>query len=198
MKNTRSAIAALAMLGFSLGLLCSCQETEAEDEYANWEARNSAFVDSIAQVAKANADGRWRTLKSWKKPADNQSALGTTPNPNDYVYLHTVQEAYGTTSPIFSDSVSVSYRGTLINGNVFDETFTSEQLDPATAGRATLYLNSVVVGMTTALQYMSEGEQCTLYIPSALGYDATGKGSIPGYSTLIFDLYLARINPTEP
>ena len=103
----------------------------------------------------------------------------------------------GTVSPFYTDSVSVSYRGKLINGDIFEETFISNELKPETAGRTTLYLNKSVVGMTTALQDMHVGDLWEVYIPWNLAYGSSASGSIPKYSDLIFELYLAEINPLK-
>lgn len=173
----------------------ACEETKDEGEYANWRGRNDLYIDSIANVAKANADGKWKILKAWNKPPDSPNSLGGTFNVQDYIYVNVKEEGQGTITPMYTDSVSVSYRGKLINGDIFDETFISDELNPETAGRYTLHLNNVVTGMTTALQHMHVGDWWVVYMPWSLGYENANKGSIPAYSDLIFELYLAEINP---
>lgn len=188
----------LVWLGCFMAVFClfACEETEGENEYANWRDRNDAFIDSVAVVAQANADNCWKVFKAWNKPQDG-ATLGATYNTQDYVYVHVKEEGAGTVAPLYTDSVSVSYRGTMINGYVFDETYLTEELNPEIAGRVVLYLNSVVTGMTTALQYMHEGDVWTIYMPWSLAYEESANGSIPAYSDLIFEMYLAEINPDD-
>lgn len=94
--------------------------------------------------------------------------------------------------PERSDCVSVYYKGTLIDGKVFDETKPGE---PATfpAGR-------LIPGWTWALQLMHQGDKWRLTIPSLLAYGrkGAGEGVIPPDQTLIFELELLKvIHPGE-
>jgi FKBP-type peptidyl-prolyl cis-trans isomerase FklB len=89
------------------------------------------------------------------------------------------------------------YRGQLIplyNGAkvVFDQSFRGD-LDLDTAVPVPFAVNGVVVGWTTALQEMHEGDRWEVYIPYKLGFGIYGDGAIPGYSTLIFDMTLVEI-----
>ena len=47
--------------------------------------------------------------------------------------------------------------------------------------------------MKTATMEMCVGDRWEVYVPYQLGYGVEGSGSIPGYSTLIFDWYLDEI-----
>lgn len=188
----------VSLLLLLAGCLVSCSETESEGEYANWRKRNIAYTDSIATVARTNTDGTWKVVKAWNKPDDKPSTGigGTSIRDNqDYIYIHVEREGQGEVSACYTDSVSVSYRGSLINGEVFEETFISEELNPETAGRGTLFLNALVPGMTTAFQCMHEGDLWMVYMPSSLAYGEDKNGSIPAYSTLIFEMYLDKVNP---
>lgn len=194
MKKSNWLILVLSVV-FTLSFV-ACEETKDEGEYANWKERNDNYIDSIAKVAKANADGKWKILKSWKLPADNTSDLGNSFNVQNYVYAHVKSTGSGTVVPIYTDSVAVSYRGKLINGDIFDETFISEELNPETAGKIVFKLDdgTLGVGFATALQYMHKGDLWDVYIPWNLAYGTAGLGSIPGYSDLIFELYLAEVS----
>ena len=88
--------------------------------------------------------------------------------------------------PAPSDTVEVRYKGTLIDGTVFDET--AEGADPA---RFTL--NSVIRGWTEGLQLIGEGGHVELYVPAELAYGESGRPSIEPNSTLIFDVELVRV-----
>ena len=174
----------------------SCGETEGEvDPYFNWEERNQAYIDSIATVAKANP-AEWKVIHTYKfDPPIND----LSPNVSDYVYCRVLENGTGTMKPLFTDSVSVHYRGKLIplyNGEtvVFDQSFQGN-LDPEIAVPTTFALNgSLVEGWKIALQQMVEGDRWEIHIPQELGYGIFGSGSdVPGYSAMIFDVTLAEI-----
>ena len=84
------------------------------------------------------------------------------------------------------DTVWVKYKGSLIDGTVFDET-------PADADPAQLVLNRVVSGWTEGLQLVGEGGRIELYIPSKLGYGERGNQGIEPNSTLIFDVEVNKV-----
>jgi FKBP-type peptidyl-prolyl cis-trans isomerase len=87
------------------------------------------------------------------------------------------------------DKVTVKYKGSLLNGNVFDET--REGQDPFSF---TIGLGQVIRGWDEGLQLMKEGEKYKLIIPSYLAYGEQGQGPIPPLSTLVFDIELVKIN----
>ena len=75
----------------------------------------------------------------------------------------------GTESPIATDTVAVNYRGQLINGTVFDQSYQGE-LDPETATPRKFLVGAVIAGWSTALMKgfggMKAGDQWKLYILS--------------------------------
>ena len=87
-----------------------------------------------------------------------------------------------------TDTVTVHYHGTLIDGTVFDSS--TERGTPASFG-----VNQVIPGWTEALQLMSVGAKYRLYIPQELAYGANPQpgGPIKPYSALIFDVELIEI-----
>ena len=88
--------------------------------------------------------------------------------------------------PSATDNVKVHYHGTLIDGTVFDSSV--DRNEPITFG-----LTQVIAGWTEALQLMPVGSKFKLYIPQELGYGSQQAGSIPPYSTLIFEVELLGI-----
>jgi FKBP-type peptidyl-prolyl cis-trans isomerase FklB len=90
--------------------------------------------------------------------------------------------------PAATDTVTVHYHGTLIDGTVFDSSITRNQ--PATFG-----VRQVIPGWTEALQLMNQGSKYRLYIPQELAYGANPHpgGPIKPYSALIFDVELLEI-----
>jgi FKBP-type peptidyl-prolyl cis-trans isomerase FklB len=89
--------------------------------------------------------------------------------------------------PSKEDTVTVNYRGTLIDGQEFDSSI--KRGEPAT-----FPVGGVIPGWTEALQLMSEGSKWELYIPAALAYGERGAGPvIAPNSMLIFEVELLSI-----
>ena len=84
------------------------------------------------------------------------------------------------------DTVWVRYKGTLIDGTVFDEV--AEDAEPIH-----LTLNRVVAGWTEGLQLIGEGGKIQLFLPSELGYGEQGNQAIGPNSALIFDVELTKV-----
>jgi FKBP-type peptidyl-prolyl cis-trans isomerase FklB len=89
--------------------------------------------------------------------------------------------------PAATDTVVCNYRGTLINGTVFDSSY--DRGKPLT-----IAVNHVIPGWTEALQLMPVGSKWQLFIPSDLAYGPRSAGPNVGpNSTLIFDVELLSI-----
>lgn len=89
--------------------------------------------------------------------------------------------------PKADQTVTVHYRGTLIDGTEFDSSYKRDE--PATFG-----VGQVIGGWTEALQLMPVGSKWELYIPSTLAYGDRGAGqSIPPGATLIFEVELLSV-----
>ena len=88
--------------------------------------------------------------------------------------------------PAATDKVKVHYHGTLVDGTVFDSSV--ERGEPTE-----FRLNQVIKGWTEGLQLMPVGSKFRFVIPQELGYGSRNSGSIPPYSTLIFEVELLGI-----
>ena len=94
--------------------------------------------------------------------------------------------------------MAVHYRGKLINGTVFDQSFSGNWNAEVSEPRS-FAVSGVIVGRTTALMQMKEGQHVELYIPASLGYGSVASGEIPAYSALVFDVRLEEvIHPKGP
>lgn len=179
-------------------LFASCEETAVVDEYANWQERNIAFIDSVAKVAEENADGKWLKILSFNLNETDKEGNTVEWDNEDYIYCHVESEGTGTSHPLFTDTVSVNYRGRLIpttsypKGYVFDQSYKGD-LNPAINNPARFNVGGVIVGWSTALQHMVTGDIWRVYIPAPLAYGAKAQSSIPAHSALVFDINLVKI-----
>lgn len=88
-------------------------------------------------------------------------------------------------SPKATDTVSVNYTGTLIDGKKFDSSDGKPVEFP---------VNRVIPGWTEALQLMHEGDKWQLFIPAALAYQDRGAGpDIGPNSVLVFEVELLKV-----
>ena len=92
-------------------------------------------------------------------------------------------------NPQETDTVTVHYHGTLIDGTVFDSSIDRGET-------ISFPLNMVIPGWTEALQLMNVGDKWKLTIPSKLAYGERGepRAGIGPNSTLIFEVELIKIN----
>lgn len=90
--------------------------------------------------------------------------------------------------PAANATVTVHYRGTLINGKEFDSSYTrSEPLS--------ISLENVIPGWQEAVPMMTVGSKWQIFVPSKLGYgDRSAGPDISPNSTLIFEIELIDIN----
>jgi FKBP-type peptidyl-prolyl cis-trans isomerase len=88
--------------------------------------------------------------------------------------------------PAASDRVTVHYRGTLLNGEEFDSSYSRNQ-------PMTFQLDQVIPGWTEGVQLMPVGSKFMFYVPPDLAYGANGGGPIGPNATLIFEVELLGI-----
>ena len=85
------------------------------------------------------------------------------------------------------DTVWVNYKGTLLDGTVFDE------------NDSTMFVaNRVIKGWTEGLGLLGEGGKATLYIPSDLAYGERGNRAIEPNSVLVFDVEVLKVGKFVP
>ena len=97
-----------------------------------------------------------------------------------------LEEGSGTATPWPGSVVSVHYRGTLINGREFDNSWKRNCPEA-------FRLSEVIEGWQIALQKMRVGDRWIIYIPYTMGYGTRTSGPIPAFSTLVFEVQLLGI-----
>ena len=202
----------LVFLPFMLilaGVFTSCEEVEEEGKYANWQERNQAFVDSLQIVAGGNSV---ETLEQLSKIEVGelfmiQNVLISTNENPQYIYCKKLVKNMDGQRPLWTESATVYYYGTLITGEKFDGSFTGysatdqkipnppEKEPTAFDWTYTTAVNgtAIITGWKMVLQYMHTGERWMVYLPWQSAYGSEGKNSIPGYSVLAFDMILTDV-----
>ena len=191
-------------------LLASCKDSEAESNVRqNWPERNVQWFAEVYDAARAEIETAkeqygsdwekhcdWRVYKTLLKSQDVQG------RPSDYVVCKINEKGDGDWSPAYTDSVRLYYRGWIMDDNypaskdnmtVFSQTYYGE-FNPATAAPVAMAASALVEGFTTAIQYMVEGDDWSVYIPSELAYGAKASDAIPAYSTLLFRIRVERVH----
>ena len=172
---------------YALGMRDAFEGAEARLTEEEINAEMMAFQEKVeaereaaqAQVAEGNAEAGAAFL------AENAQREGIIVTDSGLQYE--VVTAGNGASPGPDDQVEVHYRGTLIDGTVFDSSYDRGQT-------VTFGVTQVIPGWTEALQLMKEGDKYNLYIPSDLAYGAGGAGQVIGpNSTLIFEVELIKI-----
>ncbi|MGD8175171.1 FKBP-type peptidyl-prolyl cis-trans isomerase [Marinimicrobium sp. ARAG 43.8] len=150
-------------------------QTFQEEQMAKREAEQKAASETNQQEAEAffaenaNADGVQETDSGLQYKVLEEGE-GASPGPNDTVTVH--------------------YRGRLLDGTEFDSSY--ERGEPVSFA-----VNGVISGWTEGLQLMSEGAKYELYIPSDLAYGPGGNGPIPPSSALIFEVELLEVEAAD-
>lgn len=137
------------------------------------------------QEAKAHEAGSSNRKEGDTFLAANKSKDGVKVLPDGLQYK-VLTEGNGA-KPSANDTVTVNYRGTLIDGKEFDSSYKRGQ-------PASFQVSGVIKGWTEALQLMPVGSKWQIFIPADLAYGDRGAGADigPG-ATLIFDVELISI-----
>lgn len=138
--------------------------------------------------ARAAADADKNKEEGAKFLAANKAQKGVFSTPSGLQYM-VLRQGAGK-RPMATDRVKVNYRGTLLDGTVFDSSY--ERGQPAEFA-----LNQVIAGWTEGLAMMPVGAKYRFWIPGELGYGPRGTpdGTIGPNATLVFDVELLAIEP---
>ena len=138
----------------------------------------SLSADRAAQAETNRAEGQ-----SFLSANKEEANVITTPSGLQYTIL---REGTGP-QPQLSDSVSVHYIGTFIDGSEFNNSY-------KTGNPAIFTVNQVIPGWTEALQMMKVGGKWRIWLPAELGYGEAGAGTLIGpHAVLVFEVELLSI-----
>lgn len=150
------------------------------------DAINAAFQEIQTQMAAESESNAAEFAQEGEAfLAENSKRDGVTITESGLQYE--VLEAGSGDKPAASSTVRTHYKGTLINGEEFDSSYSR--------GEPTEFpVNGVIAGWTEALQLMEVGAKWKLFIPYQLAYGDRGAGGAIGpYQALVFELELIAI-----
>lgn len=142
---------------------------------AKLQAKQAA--EQAAKAAKGKEEGAVFLAANKDKPSVKTTESGLQ---------YRIERAGNGPQPTATDVVRVHYKGTLLDGTVFDSSY--ERGQPAEFG-----LNQVIPGWSEGVALMPVGSKYTFWIPSELGYGESGGGPIPPNSMLTFEVELIEI-----
>ncbi|MCO7254589.1 FKBP-type peptidyl-prolyl cis-trans isomerase [Dickeya oryzae] len=154
-------------------------DEEIEKTLQSFEGRvKEAAQAKMQQDAKDNADKGTKFRDAFAKEKGvkkTESGL-----------LYQVDKEGTGAAPKDSDTVVVNYKGTLVDGTEFDNSY--KRGEPLS-----FRLDGVIPGWTEGLKHVKKGGKIKLVIPPALAYGEAGVPGIPANSTLVFDVELLDI-----
>jgi len=183
----------------------SCSESEDPGKYENWRERNEAFIDSLRDVFDLKTDSE---LKALVYPRDKKYNI----------YYKVLKEAPVSQPPFYTSTVYYYYREMLIDEAVFGasaipryytklfknlEVFKEnmgddDDLEFHSPRKFVVSLfeskQDEMNAYTEILQHMRVGERWEVYIPWQLAYGSTGTTLALGYSAVVSDITLQKVD----
>jgi len=154
-------------------------------------ARLTEFQTNLtARVTeKRHLAGEKNKAEGEKFLSENKTKPGVVTLPSGLQYKVITEGTGDIPGP--QDSVTVNYRGTLLDGTEFDSSYKRGQ-------PATFRVGGVIPGWTEALTKMKTGSKWELFIPANLAYGERGNQNIAPNATLQFEVELISIKPPPP
>lgn len=210
-KHTLRSLPALILAAM---LLAACSETTSEwDPHANWKERNAQWYEQIADsartsIARARAQhgAEWEENTEWLMLQTFKKAPGTPGTTlTDSVCVHILSRGEGQTSAAYTDTLELSFRAWIMPAEYENEhgklttiqqIFTQTYLgpfDPQFTQPVKLAVAQAITGLSTAMQYMVEGDDWLVYIPQELAYGDKDSPAVPAHSALVYRVHASRI-----
>ena len=169
-------------------------DQQAQEAWRSYQMESRTKQEEMRkqQAEKNKKEGEAFLAENKKKPGVKTQTVTLANGMTAEMQYKVITEGTGAI-PKSNDTVTVNYRGTLINGKEFDSS-AKHGGQPAK-----FQVNRVVRGWTEALQMMKAGSKWELYLPSSLAYEDRGAGpNIEPGSTLIFEMELLGAESPAP
>jgi FKBP-type peptidyl-prolyl cis-trans isomerase FklB len=195
-------------LGYKLGTSLKQQRTSIEmDAYV--QGLREAMAGTASQVSDAEMQAAVASLREQAMSAQKASeeATAATNRAAGRAFLDANRKKEGVTvlpsglqykvlkqgtgrSPAVGDVVVVNYRGTLVDGTEFANTYKRKKA-------TVLSLDQVIPAWKEALPLMKEDSKWQLVVPAELAYGRRGAPRIGPENTLVFEVELLGVRPAE-
>lgn len=153
---------------------------------ANLQAKTKELQEKEAAEAKVKAESAKAEGDAFRAEYAKQEGVTTTESGLMY---KVTSKSESSEKPTADDTVKVHYKGTFIDGEEFDSSYSRNE-------PATFPLRGVIKGWTEGVQLMAIGDKFEFVIPADIAYGEHGSARIPGNSTLVFEIELLEINPS--
>jgi FKBP-type peptidyl-prolyl cis-trans isomerase FkpA len=144
-----------------------------------------SYADYMKDLQKINAEAAQKEMATLEKFIKEK--YPTAKKTESGMYYIITRPGTGPT-PQKGQEVTAHYKGSLINGTVFDT-----DSGRGEAFKFPLGQHRVIAGWDEGFSYLNKGAKAVLIIPSKLGYGSQGVQSIPGNATLVFEVELVDI-----
>lgn len=172
----------------AMGIAAILENTEPALTQVEIQAAFEALQADMQKAREALADTNKEAAKKFLTENATKKGIQKTKSGLQYIVL---QEGEGK-SPTEKSTVSTHYRGKLLNGKVFDQSYEGDA--PTDADEPVSFgVTQVIPGWTEALQLMKVGSKYRLFIPPELAYGLQAPASIGPNSLLIFDIELIAV-----
>ena len=157
---------------------------EGKDLKINETIANQVIQRYLAQRAEATAAGNKVKGDEFLAANKTKDSVQTTASGLQYKIITPGSEL----KPELEDTVSVFYRGTLLDRKEFDTSYGNPQ-------PVKFPVNAVIAGWGEGIRLIGEGGKIKLFIPGELAYGKQQAGPLVGpNSTLIFDVELVKVS----
>jgi len=184
-QNMMSEGVDIEMDAFTAGVADMFAGKQPQLDQAVAEKVIGAFQQKKAQELAEVMNAKQKVAQTYLDENAKKDGVVTTASGLQYTIIN---EGDGAT-PTETDKVIAHYKGTLLDGTVFDSSY--ERGEPAT-----FPVNGVIQGWQETLQLMKEGAKWQIVVPANLAYGPRGAGQgspIGPNETLIFDIELIAI-----
>lgn len=170
---------AKAMKDVLSGGTTKLNDQQAQAAIQEWQTKQQSVMEE-----KKKTEGAANIKKAEEFLATNAKKAGVKTHDPKLQY-EVLKEGTGD-APKATDTVSVHYRGTLLDGTEFDSSYKRNQ-------PAEFPLNGVIRGWTEGLQLMKPGAKYKFYIHPDWAYGAQGRPGIPANALLTFEVELLEV-----
>ncbi|HTD94412.1 MAG TPA: FKBP-type peptidyl-prolyl cis-trans isomerase [Chitinophagaceae bacterium] len=146
------------------------------------QTANNVMNKCISEVQESKSRPNIAAGEAFLKTNQARAGVKTTATGLQYEVM---REGTGE-KPQAGDSVTVNYKGALIDGTEFESSYTR-------GAPITFRLDQVIPGWTEGLQLMSIGSKYKFFVPYTLGYGPIENGPIPGGSALVFEVEMLEV-----